>query len=267
MPLSVFVFCLASVELFGGRAIFQPPLANPRSPEFFAQTDVTTGFTQFSVAMGSRIPLVTWTPEFWPLERPLVLQFGADVGVWSELGRSGAKLDSYFPVFSADYLAALIAMVRYGEWAADFEASHISAHLVDGSPFSDRIVYSREFWRARLSRDFAFRNGSSIRLYAGYGQMIRTLPRKIGDWMLGGGMEVVSPRISWFRPFAAFDVTYNDDVKMTDVAIQWGTFITRHDNELVKVRFALEYYQGSDRRGQFLGDTRQRLGLGLYARF
>lgn len=267
LVMAVACSALASVEMFTPRAIFQPPLAHPRSPEFFAQTDLNTGFTQFSVAMGARMPLVTYTPEFWPLPKPLVFQFGFDAGVWSELGRAGKNLDSYFPVFSADYLAGLVFMARYGEWALDAEASHISAHLVDGSPFQKRIVYSREYWRVRLSRDFQFGNGSSIRLYAGYGNMVRTLPRRIGDFMVGGGVEVVSQRLAWFRPFFAADVTYNDDAKRGDFSLQWGTFITRHDDEILKVRLALEYYDGSDRRGQFLGDLRRRFGMGLYARF
>ena len=258
---------VASVELFGPRAVFQPPLANPRSPEFFAATEVTSGFTQFWVAMGARLPLVTWTPGL-ALPETLQLQVALDGGIWSDLGRSGKKLDTYFPVFAADYLAGLSFMARYGGWSTDLEVAHISAHLVDGSfNLRPRIVYSREYWRWRLSRDFVFASGASIRVYAGYGHMVRVLPRRIGDWMLGGGLEVVSQRVSWFRPFLAVDVTYNDDAKTTDLALQWGTFITRHDSELVKVRLALEYYEGSDRRGQFLHDKLQRLTAGLYGRF
>jgi hypothetical protein len=58
-------------------------------------------------------------------------------------------------------------------------------------------------------------------------------------------------------PYAAFDATYNSDMNSLDIATQMGVAVVRYH----KVYLALFTYNGSDRRGQRLGDKVSQVGI------
>lgn len=244
--------------------VFQPPLANPRSPEMalvsrsFEQPNTVTG------VIGGRLPLVTL--QIWDgngiSDPAFALQLGIDAGSWSQLL---LEENTTFPLLAVDYLIGLPLMARYKSLSAMIAISHISAHLGDGQPTRrGRIVYSREFSSFRLAyalEEFGF----YLRIYSGGGYIIHTIPEILDPGFAGGGAELMLPKLfDFLSPYGAFDLTWNGDVDSIDTATQLGIYLTSSERIIPSVRLAISTYDGSDRIGQYIGERINYLGLGIH---
>lgn len=264
------ILAVTDVSFFAERALFVPPLANPRSPEFGIEMRATTPFDNFTVTAGARVPVLTVAVG------RQAFQIGLDGGVWTELGRDHSGI--YFPVYTADYQISVPLMWRMGDWSAEAVVSHISAHRADGfaGPYPVRpsgalrgvFRYSREFVQAQLSRDMHPAQGWALRAYAMVGYLIRVAPADLRHGMAGGGFELTAPVLAHaVEPYAALDSTWNEDTGTVDVSGQLGVWLAPAPRAIVQTRFALGFYSGSDRRGQEVGVARERFGIGFYFRF
>lgn len=252
------------VSTFTDPALFSPPVANPRALEFGIDIRLTTPFDNFAVSFGARLPITTLTIGEHKI------QLGLDAGVWSELGRVSPGI--YFPVFTADYLAAVPLMWRWRGLSAEFVTSHISAHRADGLavenvPRGD-FAYSREFFTARVSYETAMK-GFFFRCYVGGGYVARVAPWDIASPLsVGGGCEVNAPWIAHaIRPMAAVDVTWNGDHDSVDTSAELGFWLVEGSGKIAQVRASVNVYSGKEQRGVLFEERRERVAFGLRMRF
>ncbi|MCC6808648.1 MAG: DUF1207 domain-containing protein [Deltaproteobacteria bacterium] len=252
------------VSTFTDPALFSPPVANNRSPELSIDFRLTTPFDNFQVALGARLPATTLHIG------EHAIQIGLDGCVWSELGRASPGI--YFPVFTADYLAAVPIMYRWRGLSAEFVLSHISAHRVDGLPIEavprGEFKYSREFMHLRVSFEHSV-GGFFLRVYAGGGGIGRSAPWDIkSPWFFGGGFEGAAPSIGGvIRPMLAVDVTWNGDTGTVDSGIEAGFWLFPRATSIAQVRATVGLYSGSDRRGIMLDAKAERVSFGIRIRF
>jgi hypothetical protein len=252
------------VTVFTEPALFSPPIADVRSPEFAIDVRLTTPFDNFAVAFGGRLPITTvHLGEH-------AIQLGLDGGVFSELGRASPGI--YFPVYTADYLVAVPIMWRWRGLSAEFVASHISAHRVDGLPLADvprgQFKYSREFFSARVSYDRKL-GAFLLRAYFGGGYLARSAPWDIASpFYFGGGLEVSGPWIAHvLRPMAAVDVSWHGDSDSVDSSVEAGFWLFERTGAVAQVRATLGLYSGKERRGILLDERRERVAFGIHIRF
>jgi hypothetical protein len=69
------------------------------------------------------------------------------------------------------------------------------------------------------------------------------------------------------QPYVALTGMYHQDTSSFDVSSQLGVFLATQSSRAFSFRVALAGYWGSDRRGQFLGESIGRVSVGIYGRF
>jgi hypothetical protein len=277
----------AETRFFTERPLFEDPIAYKRSPESGISVKrsryLGSDIVYFESVIGKSLPIVT--KEFGELKA----QFGTVFATWMTLGyKEGA-----FPLLTQDFLLSAPISFRYKDFSWSVRYNHISAHLGDGMDrllednmsaedkekfetheriadsmgvdikLMEPFAYSREFITGHFSYDYKMGLWDA-RTYLQVGYIWRVIPRGLGQYFIGGGVEAVYPSI--LSPYYAVDVTYNDDVSLMDVSGQVGVFLLSGDEKGVTIRLALTGHNGSDRRGQMLGRTLRQLGLGLFIR-
>lgn len=245
-------------NVLGERTLFEPPLAHPRSPEFALVVILNPGSDRVTGVMGSRIPFLNFhTGDFH-------LQVGFDAGVWTDLRMVSNVFG--FPLTAVDYLFGVPFMAKYGPLSASLELSHISAHLGDGLLMPrDPIKYTREF--ARLVVAYTLTTHQvTMRFYAGGQLLLHTVPQ-VPPGAAEVGVEARYERWDAVQPYVALTGLYQGDTGTFDVGSQLGVFLASVSSRAFSFRFALAGYWGSDRRGQFFGDSMSRVTVGIYGRY
>jgi hypothetical protein len=240
------------------RTLFEPPLAHPRSPELSLEVILNGPSDRVTGVIGARIP-------FFNLHvGDLHLQLGFDAGAWTDLRMVSNVFG--FPLTAVDYLFGIPLMAAYGPWSFVLELSHISAHLGDGvlEP-RPAIKYSREFLRglAAWSTTVAW---LALRVYGGGQFVVHTFP-EVPRWGAELGVEARAEISQTVEPYVALTGMYHQDTNSFDVGSQVGVYLARKTARAFTLRLAFSGYWGSDRRGQFLGDSMQRVRVGLFGRF
>ena len=248
----------APFNVLGERTLFEPPLAHPRSPEFSLVVILTGSSDRVTGVMGSRIPFLNFHAG------DLHLQVGFDAGVWTDLRMVSNVFG--FPLTAVDYLFGVPFMASYGPFSASLELSHISAHLGDGVLMPrEAIKYTREF--ARLLVAYAITTHQvALRVYAGGQLLLHTIPAV----PIGAGEVGVEARGEWWsavQPYVAVTGMYQGDTGTFDVGSQLGVYLASASSRSFSFRVALAGYWGSDRRGQFLGESLSRITAGIYGRY
>lgn len=245
-------------NVLGERTLFEPPLAHPRSPEFSLVVILNPGSDRVTGVMGSRIPFLNLH------QGDLHLQLGFDAGVWTDLRMVSNVFG--FPLTAVDYLFGVPFMAKYGPFSASLELSHISAHLGDGVLMPrDPIKYTREF--ARLVVAYALTvQQVAFRFYVGGQLLLHTVPQ-VPPGAAEVGVEARYERWAAVQPYVALTGLYHGDTGTFDVGSQLGVFLASISSRAFSFRFALAGYWGSDRRGQFLGESIGRITAGIYGRY
>ncbi len=245
-------------NLLAERTVFEPPLAHPRSPEFALVIILNPGSDRVTGVMGSRIPFLNLHLD------ALHLQLGFDAGVWTDL-RMVTNVFG-FPLTAVDYLFGFPFMASYGPFSASLELSHISAHLGDGALMPrEAFKYTREF--ARLVVAWAVTTHQvALRLYAGGQVLLHTVP-EVPPGAAEVGVEARLERWSAVQPYAAVTGLYHGDTGTFDGGAQLGVFLARLSSRAFSFRVAVAGSWGSDRRGQFFGESTARLTAGIYGRY
>jgi hypothetical protein len=239
----------ARVNVLAERTLFQPPLAHPRSPEFSLVVLLNPGSDRVTGVMGARIPFLNVHVG------DVHLQLGFDAGVWTDL-RMVTNVFG-FPLTAVDYLFGIPLMAAWGPFSASFELSHISAHLGDGVLMPRApIKYTREFARLLLAYSVTTHQ-VALRVYAGGTLLLHTIPQ-----LPPGAAEVGVE-----QPYVAVTGMYHQDTGSFDVGSQLGVLLATASSRAFTFRVALAGYWGSDRRGQFLGESIGRVSVGVFGRF
>ncbi|MDX2012331.1 MAG: DUF1207 domain-containing protein [Myxococcaceae bacterium] len=247
-----------SFNVLQERTLFEPPLAHPRSPELALEVILNGPSDRVTGVIGARIPFFNFHLG------EVHLQIGFDAGSWTDLRMLSHVFG--FPLTAVDYLFGVPFMVAWGPFSASFELSHISAHLGDGLAMPRApLKYTREY--ARLLAAYSVRGGPFVmRFYAGAQFLLHTIPT-LPPWGAEVGAEVRAETSRAVEPYAAVTGLYHQDTGTFDVSSQVGVYLVRESARAFTLRLAFSAYAGSDRRGQFLGESMQRVRFGLYGRF
>ena len=247
--------------------LFDPLLADPRWPHFFATYQRSVGDDpQFhnvgSVGFGETISV-------YRRNLPAEVRFEAAIqaGVFAifDLGSNS------FDLVNADYFVGPTAAFRKGDLSALLRLYHQSSHLGDEFLLRggvDRVNVSYEAVDALLSYEFL--NG--FRAYGGFGYLIHVEPEGIDRGMIHYGLEYTSPvtldQRGFVRPLAAADLQHRDETGWNlDASVRGGIEVADPSRYVNRMQLLVEYYDGYSPNGQFFDDRVRTLGLGLHFYF
>jgi hypothetical protein len=246
-----------------GGDLFGPLIADPRWPHFSVGYQYYINDPTFK-----DIGAVSFGETFTVYR----LQAG---GGWWEVGiQAGVfaifDLDaSSFDLINADYLAAVTAAYRYGQFSALGRVSHQSSHLGDEfllrSTRPARVNLSYESVDIKLSYEF-----DNVRLYGGGGYLFDAEPPDLEPWSLQAGLEFRShwPSLeSRWRPIAGVDLQSREENDWDiDLSVRAGIQI---DGVLASraIQLLVEYFHGHSTNGQFFRRKVDYIGVGVHFHF
>ena len=243
------------------RHLFQPLLADPKEPAFFASwrryefEDEGSRIDVVAVGMGAAIPLWRNDPE-----KAHQFQLAIDAGVFSEF-----NMDDKANLLNADYLVGLPFQWRHEAFSAKARFYHQSSHLGDETlveNMRERFDLSYESIELLLSYELAFLRG-----YGGGEYIVRRTPDDLDQKIFHWGVEAKTPSkvFDAFRLAAGVDVKHYQEFGYNpDVSVRAGFVFGDVTNE---ISLLFEYFNGHAPHGQFLLQEVDFYGLGLYYRF
>lgn len=251
--------------------LFDPLLADPRWPHFFASyqhylhnrdfTDVA------SVGFGESIVAYRGDGPFggqW--------EAGIQAGVFAIFDLDASSKD----LLNADYFAGLAGDYSLGGVQAMGRVFHRSSHLGDEfllrSSSIDRVNLSYEAVDVKLSYHLLHGHldptfDRAVRVYAGGGHLFDQEPSSLKPWSTQAGLELQSPWTLWrtVRPVVAVDVqNYQQNRWHSDVSVRAGLAFESLQVLDRKLVLLFEYFSGNSPNGQFSRDRIEYVGAGLH---
>jgi hypothetical protein len=235
-----------------GRLNFQPLIAGQFEPRL--------GLTRLVEERRLRLDIGNSVDIFTSHLRPELserMTVGADFFTWSSLRQTA---NFHFPVDAVDYLFGMNSAYERNlndkfSGALRIRWSHISAHLVDGSPVqnetsggSSKYIYSREYFELIG----ALRYRDALRVYAGGQYIYHVDPSIFGKISLQWGVEAAAASfpVAWMNPYVAYDCRL----------IETNVFTTSHSLQ-AGIKFGsprgsnldifLSFYHGISQQGIF----------------
>ena len=186
---------------------FQPLLADPKEPAFFAAyvstatPARTTGVG--STGLGENIGLIGRRDRKWDLS--------VAAAVFSQFDMQTASNE----LLNSDFIVGVPFGWHAGQWSLRVRLYHQSSHLGDEyliSTGATRVNYSFESLEAIGSRDVG-----ALRLYAGAEDLVRRDPSSLRPLVIHWGVEWARQnprlfgRVAKGRPFAALDAKSSEE--------------------------------------------------------
>jgi hypothetical protein len=251
--------------------LFDPLLADPRWPHFFASyqhylrdrdfTDVA------SVGFGETIVAYRGDGPFggqW--------EAGIQAGVFAIFDLDASSKD----LLNADYFVGLVGDYTLGGLQAMGRVLHRSSHLGDEfllrNSSIDRVNLSYEAADVKLS--YHLLHGyldppfdRAARVYVGGGHLFDQEPSDLKPWSTQAGLELQSPWTLWrtVRPVAAVDVqNYQQNGWRADVSVRAGLAFESLKVLDRKLVLLFEYFSGNSPNGQFSRNRIEYTGAGLH---
>lgn len=264
-----------TVFLTSGR-LFEPLLADPRWPHFFASWHRYTDdgdnapgsepLTQVgAVGFGETIAIVRQRRA-----NGLRWEAGVQAGVFAIFDLDSRSKD----LVNADYTIGPYVAARYRDTSLRLRVYHQSSHLGDeyllreGIGAAGRVNLSYEAVEVLASQELPF----GARAYGGAGYLIDTEPRGLEPWIAQYGAEWRSP---WtlvgdgtVRPVLAADLQQREQNDWgTDYSVRAGLLFEQPGHFHQRLAVLLEFYDGRSPNGQFYTDRIQYVGVGLHFYF
>src|SRR2546426_49381 len=164
-----------------GDGAFQPLLADPKEPQFFA-----TYLWDRSPRLGSRLASVGFGQTI-SLVRESDWELAIAAGVFSQFNMQSATND----LINTDYLVGLPLTYRHGSWATRFRLYHQSSHLGDEYLLhtnAQRVDLTFEAAELLVSKEIA-----QWRVYGGGEYLFAHSPADLAPGVLHGGLEYRQP--------------------------------------------------------------------------
>src|SRR2546428_4320319 len=164
-----------------GDGAFQPLLADPKEPQFFA-----TYLWDRSPRLGSRLASVGFGQTI-SLVRESDWELAIAAGVFSQFNMQSATND----LINTDYLVGLPLTYRHGSWTTRFRLYHQSSHLGDEyllHTHAQRVDLTFEAAELLVSKAIA-----NWRVYGGGGDLFAHSPADLAPGVLHGGLEYRQP--------------------------------------------------------------------------
>ncbi len=175
-----------------------------------------------------------------------------------------------FDLINSDFLVGPAFTYRQGSVSAMLRVFHQSSHLGDEFLLrmdTDRINLSYEAVDMLVSWD----PNSWLRIYGGWGVLLRREPEDLGRGSLQIGLEAQSPR-TWaggtLRPVFALDVQSRQESDWDlDISARTGLQIESPRLAGRKLQVLLDYFQGQSPNGQFFDRKIEYWALGAHLHF
>src|SRR3989441_9957052 len=164
------------------RVVFEPLLADPQEPQFFA-----TYLWAHSPRLASRLGSVGFGQTIG-LVRGRDWQVAIAAGVFSEFNMQSSTTD----LLNTDYLVGLPITFRRGSFATRFRVYHQSSHLGDESlvhNHAQRVDLTFQAVELLVANE-----ASRWRVYGGGGYIFAHSPADLKPGVLHGGLEYRQPR-------------------------------------------------------------------------
>lgn len=245
--------------------IFVPLMADPRWPEFSASYAYVSGASNpritnsGRISLGESITLVEY--DAGPAGR---FGTGVEPGVYALFDLNGPANR----LVNADYRIGIPLDYRRGPLSAEAAVFHQSSHLGDAfvvEPSQTDLNLSYEALTATGSFD------GPVRLYAGAGVMVHSVPANLKPWWLLQGIEWRRrfPSFSdWIVPVAAAHLEEHQETSWdVDLSVRAGLEFSQDDRSRRRFQVLLEYYQGHNPNGQFFPDRIRTIGVGIHLFF
>ncbi len=249
--------------------LFEPLIADPRWPHFFAsyhyydQSGVDIEHVG-SVGFGETIALMRKS-----YAANLRIEGGIQAAVFAIFDLNSDSSD----LVNADYFVGPYAAFRYGDFSVIGRVFHQSSHLgdeyllrpdVDGT---GRVNLSYEGVDMLLSYELPL----GFRIYGGAGYLFDQEPADLEPWSAQYGFEFRSPETFFegsVRPVLAADFQHREENDWElDLSIRAGVQFEDPGRFSQKMLFLLEYYDGSSPNGQFYAERITYYGVGLHFYF
>jgi hypothetical protein len=237
--------------------LFEPLLADPKQPHFFAAwlwvtSPRLTGQVS-SIGLGEDVGLLRSRGKRW--------QVSVAAGVWSQFDMRTRSND----LINTDFLIGFPFTYRRGAFSARVQVYHQSSHLGDEFVLNTqptRVNLSFEALEVLLSREFG---GGSVRVYAGGEDIFRREPGTLRPGLLHGGVEFRSGGVA-VRPLAALDVKSTEERKWR---VGWSArlgveFQPAGTTTSRRLSVQLQAYAGPAPYGQFYVENVKSVGVGLH---
>jgi Protein of unknown function (DUF1207) len=263
---------VATQFLSTGR-LFEPLLADPRWPHFFATYDHylqdrdrpagTDALVQVgSVGFGETLAFVRHRGD-----DGLRWELGLQAGVFAIFALDRASKD----LINADYTIGPYVAARHRDTSALLRLRHQSSHLGDEYVLreqisgSERVNLSYETIDLLISHELA----GGWRPYAGGSYLLHAEPSGLRPWTAHYGLEWLGPQpfgpFGGMRPVAAVDCKQRQENDWSlDASVRAGVVFEGVGRQGQRLAVLLEWYDGHSPNGQFFTDQVQYLGLGMH---
>ena len=246
--------------------IFDPLLADPRWPHFsvsYARV-IQPGAVELrnvgTISLGEHVNFVEYDSE-------VAGRFGAGLqpsvnGIF-DLNAPSKDL------VNADYRLGVPLDYRYGRFSAEASVFHQSSHLGDEFVFrfpQPRINLSYEAVTLKISQDVG-----PVRVYAGFGRMVHTVPHDLPNWWAQQGVEVTSLIPGFSDSVAPVLAVHLEEHEKTDwnvdLSLRGGLEFVNPANSRRRFQILVEYFRGFDPNGQFFIERIETVGVGIHLYF
>jgi len=243
--------------------LFQPLLADPKQPHFFATwlwatSALLTGQVS-SIGLGEDVGLIRGREQRW--------QVSIAAGVFSQFNMETPSND----LINTDFLVGFPFTYRRRALSARVRVYHQSSHLGDEFVLNNappRINLSFEALEVLLSRDFG-----NLRAYGGGEHILRHEPANLRPGLLHGGIEYRQARgfvrlggLGDGRVVAALDAKSIEERRWR---VGWSgrlgvEFRPRGPDATRRLSVQLEAYTGPVPYGQFYQENGRSAGVGIH---
>jgi hypothetical protein len=252
--------------LIPGRKLFEPLIADPRTPHFGASFIHLNNASELesgaAVSFGESIPLLE-------TDAPLIggqMQVGLLAALFS-LFDAGSKSED---LIDSDYLVGVPVSWRLDRWSAQLRYLHQSSHLGD-----ELLLRPSHSQRVNLSFEQADLIGSyqlddEFRLYGGGGAILRSEPHRQHLLAQLGSEYGAAWRVlyGYLRPVAGIDLQARESQRwQPDLSLRAGVELDSPFPLGRKLQLMLEYYNGKSPWGQFLQNNVEYYGIGTHFYF
>ena len=246
--------------------IFDPLVADPRWPHFSVSYGrvIQAGAPDLRdvgmISLGEHVNFVEYDSE-------VAGRFGAGLqpvvnGIF-DLNAPSKDL------VNADYRLGVPIDYRYGPFSAEASLFHQSSHLGDEFVFrfpQPRINLSYEAVTLKISQDIG-----PVRVYAGFGRMVHSVPHNLPPWWAMQGVEF-SSLIPCFSdsvaPVVAVHLEQHEKSDWNvDLSLRVGVEFVNPAKSRRRFQILIEYFRGYDPNGQFFVERIETIGAGIHLYF
>lgn len=213
------------------------------------------GNSQIHAAIGNYFSLFGIRSSETELEKkPTVFHMGLEGAGYFTMRQA----DKRFPLETADGLIGVYFEGASGPWQGQLRATHVSAHLADGSSGTP-IAYSREFLVLRG----AYVPNEDLQVYGGIHYLVNTVPI-VNPWTLQLGGNYFLPLSYPLVPFLGFDLKWKEEASANpSFQFMFGLALNNPPSAFESFRFYYSYFTGTDPRGQFYNQVTTAHSVGI----